>query len=131
MAGFESKHNLNYWNNDEYYGFGVSAHGYNAGVRYYNHNIIEKYLENPASHAYGKFLTESEKLEEEIFLGFRKTSGINIDRIKERFNIDFENEYAEILKKYSDYFERTQNGYKLNLNGVLVSNLILAEFLHE
>ena len=129
QSGFESKHNLNYWNNDEYYGFGAAAHGYINGIRYFNHNTIEKYLENPASHAYGKTLTQSEKLEEEIFLGFRKTSGVDIKRIKERFDVDFETKYADVLDKYRDFFEKTQDGYKLNLKGVLVSNIILAEFI--
>ena len=126
---FESRHNLNYWNNEEYYGFGVAAHGYVDGVRYYNQNTIEEYMENPASHAYGKFLTEEEKLEEEIFLGFRKTSGIDIEKINQKFNIDFELKYKNILEKYRDYFEKTKIGYKLSLKGILISNIILAEFL--
>ena len=45
---------------------------------------------------------ELEKLEEEIFLGFRKTEGIDCERIKEKFDIDFEIKYANVLKKYSD-----------------------------
>ncbi|MBR6127148.1 radical SAM family heme chaperone HemW [bacterium] len=131
QSGFESKHNLNYWNNNEYYGFGTAAHGYNNGIRYYNHGTIEKYIEKPSSHAFGKLLTEKEKLEEEIFLGFRKTSGIDVLRINNRFNIDFETKYSDVLEKYSDFFEKTPNGYKLNIKGIMVSNIILAEFLEE
>ena len=127
--GYESRHNLNYWNNGEYYGFGVSAHGYVDGIRYSNHVTIEKYMENPNLHKYGKFLTEKEKLEEEIFLGFRKTEGININIINERYKIDFEKKYEKILEKYSDYIEKTDIGYRLNLQGVLLSNIILADFI--
>ena len=126
---YESKHNLNYWNNNEYYGFGVAAHGYVDGIRYYNTSSLEKYIQNPSNHEYGKFLTDKEKLEEEIFLGFRKTSGINIDYINNKFNIDFEKKYAKILSKYKDFLIKTKNSYSLNLRGVLISNVILAEFI--
>ena len=129
--GFESKHNLNYWNNEEYYGFGVSAHGYLNGIRYGNKITIEDYLKNPLEREEERFETEQDKLEEEIFLGFRKMSGINIGQINSKYGIDFEEKYLKILKKYEGLklLEKTQYGYKLTPNGVLVSNTILAEFL--
>ena len=127
--GFESRHNLTYWNNEEYYGFGVSAHGYADGVRYSNYCTLEEYMDNPLKHEYGRILTEREKLEEEIFLGFRKTEGVNVERIKEKFNVDFEGKYKEILDKYSDYIIKTPNGYAFNLKGTMLSNEILPEFL--
>lgn len=127
--GFESRHNLNYWNNDEYYGFGVATHGYVDGIRYYNYENLEEYMQNPSTHKYGKTLTKQEKLEEEIFLGFRKREGVNINKIKEKFGIDFEIKYKNILDKYSDFIEKTSQGYTLNLKGVLVSNVILSDFL--
>ena len=68
-------------------------------------------------------------LEEEIFLGFRKTSGIDVSKINKKFGIEFKKDYQKILDKYSDYIETTPYGYRLNLKGVLISNIILAEFL--
>ncbi len=129
--GFESKHNLNYWNNAEYYGFGVSAHGYLNDIRYGNKITIEDYLKNPLERLEDRFETEKDKLEEEIFLGFRKMSGINIEQINSKYGIDFEEKYLKILKKYEGLklLEKTPCGYKLTPNGVLVSNTILAEFL--
>lgn len=129
QKGFESKHNLNYWNNAEYYGFGVAAHGYVDGIRYSNFSTLEEYMEKPHIHEYGTTLSEQEKLEEEIFLGFRKRSGINVEEINEKFGIDFEVKYKDILEKYSDYIEKTPVSYTLNLKGVLISNIILAEFI--
>lgn len=128
-SGYESKHNLNYWNNEEYYGFGVSAHGYVDGIRYSNFCTIEKYMENPSKHEYGKFLTPKEKLEEEIFLGFRKSDGIDISKINSLYGINFDSKFKEVLDKYSDYIEKTDIGYKLNLKGTLLSNIILSEFI--
>ena len=129
QKGFESRHNLNYWDNNEYYGFGVAAHGYLDGTRYSNFTTLEEYMKKPSTHEVGHILSEEEKLEEEIFLGFRKTEGIDCERIREKFNIDFEIKYADILRQYSDFIERTEKGFALNLKGVLVSNIILAEFL--
>jgi len=127
--GFESKHNLNYWNNEEYYGFGVSAHGYENGIRYSKPCTIEKYIANPIINEAEKILTAQDKLEEEIFLGFRKSEGVNVEYINKYYKIDFNKKYKDILDKYSDYFEKTKQGYKLSLKGVLLSNIILSEFL--
>lgn len=131
LKGYESKHNLTYWNNEEYYGFGVSAHGYFDGVRYSNYCTLEEYFNNPTQHEYGRILSEQEKLDEEIFLGFRKTSGVNTDKIKEKFNIDFEHKYKKILDKYSDYIVKTEHGYAFNLKGTMLSNEILPDFLSD
>lgn len=127
--GFESRHNLAYWNNEEFYGFGVSAHGYVDGIRYSNYCTLEEYLNNPLQHEYGRVLNEQEKLEEEIFLGFRKTNGVDVNKIKERFNVDFEKKYGRILDKYKDYIIKTEKGYAFNLKGTMLSNEILPEFL--
>ena len=65
--GFESKHNMTYWNNEEYYGFGVGAHGYINGVRYGNTDSIEEYIKNPFIRNEERVETDKDKLEEEIF----------------------------------------------------------------
>jgi oxygen-independent coproporphyrinogen-3 oxidase len=131
LEGYESKHNLNYWNNEEYYGFGVAAHGYIDGIRYSNYCTLDEYLNNPTQHANGHIQTEQEKLEEEIFLGFRKESGVNTSKILEKFGVDFEEKYNNILKKFiPKYIKKTPQGYKLTLEGILLSNNILAEFLN-
>ena len=129
--GYYSRHNMNYWNNEEYYGFGVSAHGYKNNVRYGNSTDLKEYIENPAVREAEKLMTTRERLEEEIFLGFRRMSGINVDEINTKFGIDFEEKYNSILKKYDGLrlLEKTAEGYKLSPNGILVSNVILAEFL--
>lgn len=130
-SGYESKHNLNYWREGEYYGFGVSAHGFVDGVRYSNYRTIKEYLDNPVSHEYGKFLTEKEKLEESIFLGFRIADGIDKNIINQNYGIDFDSQYRNILDKYinTGHIIKTDKGYRLSDEGFLVSNIILAEFI--
>lgn len=129
--GFNSKHNTNYWKNDFYYGFGVAAHGYEGGVRYSNETSISKYIKNPVEHVFEHALTSQERLEEEIFLGFRRMRGVNVGEINQKFGINFEEKYSEILDKYleSGHLAQTNEGYCLTLDGILVSNYILADFL--
>lgn len=127
--GIPSQHNLNYWNNENYYGFGIAAHGYINNVRYSNFETIEEYIQNPTKHNEEISLSLQEQLEEAIFLGFRKMNGIDITKINNTYNIDFENKYRKILDKYNEYFVKTPKGYSLNNEGILISNNILSEFL--
>ncbi len=126
-----SQHNTNYWKNKEYCGFGCAAHGYENGIRYANAFDIKKYIENPLLKDYGHTETEKEKLQEEIFLGFRLSEGLNTKLIDKKYNINFDNKYSNILKKYlnSGHILKTDIGYKLSINGFLISNLILSEFI--
>lgn len=128
---FASAHNLNYWDNNTYYGFGCSASGYSNDIRYTNETDLEKYIKNPINRVYEHQVDEIEMLEESIFLGLRKVSGINIDEINQKYKIDFDKKYAKILDKYleSGHMTKTDKGYALSLEGILVSNEILAEFI--
>ncbi len=131
QKGFNSRHNTAYWDNQEYYGFGVASHGYQNGIRYANLDTIEDYLKDFTSKKETKLLTQKEILEEEIFLGLRKSCGIDVDKINSKFGIDFSSKYKNVLVKYLDLglLEQTTKGYKLTLQGVLVSNVVLAEFI--
>ena len=128
--GWQSRHNLNYWANNTYYGFGASAHGYVDGFRYYNVSNLEEYIQTPANGEYAHYVTEKEKLEEEIFLGLRKVEGINIENINDKFNINFLQEYSHIINKYaSEYINFNNKTLSFTRKGFLLSNVILSEFL--
>ncbi|HIT93270.1 MAG TPA: radical SAM family heme chaperone HemW [Candidatus Stercorousia faecigallinarum] len=129
--GYASRHNLNYWDNNTYYGFGVAAHGYENGIRYYNTSNLDEYINNPLTNKVSHKLTLQEQLEEEIFLGFRKNEGINIEKINKKFNIDFLKKYANTINKYISYkyLKETNTGFKLTNEGILISNTILSEFI--
>lgn len=130
-SSFQSRHNTAYWQNKEYYGFGCSAHGYQNNIRYSNYSNIHKYIESPCKHELEHIVTEKEKLEEEIFLGLRLSKGINTENINKKFNIDFENKYKDILKKYlnTEYLKKNKDGYYLTDKGFLLSNIILSDFV--
>ncbi len=129
LPDFNSKHNLNYWENNAYYGFGCAASGYSSNVRYTNEVDLGKYIQNPLSKIAEQKLTRQEILEEAIFLGLRKMNGIDIEKINNDFGIDFNKKYANILDKYSQYFIKTSKGYAFTIEGILISNEILANFI--
>ncbi|OLN23533.1 coproporphyrinogen III oxidase [Domibacillus antri] len=87
--GFESIHNLTYWNNDEYYGFGAGAHGYVHGVRYANFGPLKKYMEPLKAGEWPRISSQEtsrqERMEEEMFLGLRKMAGVSISAFQEKY----------------------------------------------
>ncbi|MBS4760725.1 MAG: radical SAM family heme chaperone HemW [Clostridium sp.] len=131
LPSFESRHNLNYWEDGEYYGFGAAAHGYIGEVRYSNFTTLKEYEKGYESKEFLQALSKKERLEETIFLGFRKGEGINTEKINSAFNIEFEKKYSIPLKKYlqSGHLLRTDKGYRLSNQGFLLSNIILSEFI--
>ncbi len=109
MPGFESIHNLTYWNNEEYYGFGIGASGYIDNIRYTNTKNLKDYLlGNWVKDR--EMLGEKEIMDYEIMLGLRKLDGININDFKNKYKKDIEEVYnlaplfksKELVKK-KDY----------------------------
>lgn len=98
---FESRHNLMYWDNAEYYGIGAGASGYVNGVRYKNHGPIRHYLsavEEGNARITEEHLSQKEQMEEEMFLGLRKKSGVSMARFEEKFGCSFDGLYGEIVR---------------------------------
>lgn len=98
--GFESRHNLMYWDNAEYYGVGAGASGYLNGVRYRNRGPIQHYLKAVSegnARLSEEVLTKDEMMEEELFLGLRKKSGVSIAKFEEKFGVSFEEHYGQIV----------------------------------
>ena len=92
LKGKESKHNLNYWNNNEYYGFGVGASGYIDGIRYQNTKSLTSYFKGKRV-IKEEVLSKDDKMYNEIMLGFRKMDGINV----EDFFIKYEKNIQEVF----------------------------------
>ena len=85
--GKESKHNLTYWDNEEYYGFGCGAHGYINNMRYENTRSLSKYFDK--QFRLEEFLVSiQEEMENEVILGLRKLKGISISKFKEKYDKD-------------------------------------------
>lgn len=100
--GFESRHNLMYWDNADYFGVGAGASGYLNGVRYRNRGPIQHYLKAVAqgnARLSEEKLTKDEMMEEELFLGLRKKTGVSIARFEEKFGLSFEERYGQIVRE--------------------------------
>lgn len=105
----EAKHNLKYWNNQEYYGFGLSASGYIENIRYTNTKSLTKYL-NGDYKGTQEILSKQDKMENEIMLGFRKMKGISKSEFLEKYNIPIEEAFPiKPLLKNKDLAEK--NGF--------------------
>ncbi|WP_100331627.1 radical SAM family heme chaperone HemW [Bacillus xiapuensis] len=134
--GFESAHNLTYWHNEEYYGFGAGAHGYVNGVRTANHGPLKKYME-PLMNGALPILSETrvsraEMMEEEMFLGLRKTRGVSKSVFQRKFGCSplevFQEPIAEMKERGLLDFDSEERIF-LTHEGKLLGNEVFQSFL--
>ena len=127
---YESKHNLTYWFDNEYYGIGISASGYENNIRYKNITSLRKYNE-------GERKFEEEKVDdfnheyEFIMLNLRTKYGIDLDRYKEIFNKDFLKTYKNEIVKLSDFIIIYNNKITVKDNNYMILNTIILEFIKK
>ena len=128
--GFESRHNLVYWNNDYYYGFGLSACSYLENMRLTNTNTLKDYLN-------GKYLKEWEELGKEeilsyaLILGFRKIKGINKKEFYQKYQVNLLDLYnIKDLIKDKLLIEKDENIF-ISYDKIYIENSILINFVGE
>jgi len=92
LNGYDSKHNLTYWNNEEYYGFGLGASGFLENVRYENTRNLTKYLKGEEDRSQ-TILSKQDFMDNELMLGLRKLEGVNLKCFKDKYGVDLESEY--------------------------------------
>ena len=135
--GYESKHNLNCWNQEEYIGFGIAAHSYIKNIRFGNTENLEKYIENIEAEKteLNKNIEEKQTKEDQekefMMLGFRKIQGINIAKFKEKFTDNPLFLYNKQLNKLSEegLIEVDLNFIRLTSKGLDLANLVFEEFV--
>ena len=122
--GYESKHNLVYWNNEEYYGFGLSSTSYVDNMRRINTKNLNKYIgcdyldeEN--------YEDENVRIENEIMLGLRKIEGIDLDKFRLKYNTQLEDVYNITSLIDNGYLIKDDNMLKINKDYIYISNEIL------
>ena len=135
--GYESKHNLNCWNQKEYIGIGASAHSYRDITRYSNTENIEEYIENVNNGNFNrnKIIHEVQKEDdakkEFMLLGLRKIKGVDINQFKNKFGDNPIYLFRNELKKLTD--ERLlmidNNNIRLTNKGLDLANLVWEEFI--
>ncbi|MDV5112499.1 radical SAM family heme chaperone HemW [Clostridium perfringens] len=133
--GKECRHNLAYWNMDNWIGVGSAAAFYINGKRIKNISSVEEYINsiNEKGEAVEEIITNSknDNMEEFMFMGLRKINGIDENEFKKRFSMNINDVYGEILNKYIDegLLIRESGRIFLSEKGIEISNIIMADFL--
>lgn len=125
---YESKHNLTYWNNEEYYGFGMGASGYIGNIRYTNTKSIQNYI-NGKYHYDEEVLTTKEKMEYEMILGLRKIEGVSIKQFKKKYGRKIEEVFPIDLLLENGYLIKKDGYLKIKECYLYTSNDILIHFI--
>lgn len=126
--GYQSLHNLNYWNNGNYYGFGLGAVSFIKNFRITNTKNLSKYLSGNYQEN-SNYEDINRRISNTLILGFRKLEGINIKEFNTKYNIDIFSLYniKELLANKE--LEISSDYLKINPKYIYVSNDILVNFI--
>jgi oxygen-independent coproporphyrinogen-3 oxidase len=133
--GRESRHNLKYWTDGEWLGFGCGAHSTRRAVRWKNLSSTTEYIAAVASGGQlgveRRELHGREALEEALFTGLRLTRGIDVHTVKIRYNADVWEIYGAELEPFCEAGLLIYDGRLLRLSraGMLLANEIMSQFL--
>lgn len=125
-----SRHNLTYWHNEEYYGFGLGASGYVDGVRYENTKSLTNYLKG--NHVSSKEMVGPKELEEYFLItNLRLEQGFLKNDFEKQFGISFENKYIYKIKNFAleKYFDLSTDRIKLTDEGLILMDFVLLKLL--
>jgi oxygen-independent coproporphyrinogen-3 oxidase len=131
---YECGHNLNYWQNGQYLGFGAGAHSHLGNMRYSNLRSPSAYL---AAAKQGdaveqvSILSAREEMEEEIFLGLRMMKGVGLQEFEAKFGISLEHAFPSIPLELirAGFLYLSEGRLKLSKRGLFLANEVLSRFL--
>jgi oxygen-independent coproporphyrinogen-3 oxidase len=135
LSEYECKHNLVYWNVLPYLGLGLSSHSNLNNKRFWNISDINLYISNLNNNKIPiegeEIISKEIEIAEFCILGLRKISGINKVDFKNRFNIEIEELYKEIIQKHekNKLIVNNSNSIQLTKKGLDLSNLVEVDFL--
>ncbi|HZY41285.1 MAG TPA: radical SAM family heme chaperone HemW [Anaerolineae bacterium] len=133
-----SRHNLVYWRNEPYFGFGCGAHSSHAGQRYWNALRPRDYI--AAIEATGEAVAERETIDraleigETLMVGLRLIDeGVDRARFADRFGVNLDEVYGSIIARLVDQglMEALPDRIRLTPRGRLLGNRVFAEFLPD
>lgn len=134
-AGFESRHNRVYWENEDYYGLGAGAHSYIGGVRRINAGWTKKYIRlmHEQGHAVVEenMVSKKEQMEEEMFLGLRKAEGVSTETFKNRYGLSVNEVFGRQIDQLllSGLLIRSEGRIKLTEKGLYLGNEVFQQFI--
>jgi oxygen-independent coproporphyrinogen-3 oxidase len=133
--GWESRHNLKYWTDGAWLGFGCGAHSTRDGVRWKNRSSTEDYIAAVVSG--GPVVVDrhemspGEAMEDALFTGLRVSDGLDLRRVAGRHGVDVRARYGEELSRFADAGLLLYDGDRLRLTraGMLLAHEIMAVFI--
>ena len=125
---YYSKHNMVYWKNEEYYGFGLGASGYVNSIRYDNTRSMYKYCQGNRCLNKEK-LNKQDKISYELILGLRLINGINKEDFKKKYGVNLIDQYN--IKELIESGLLVDDGLniKISYDKIYIENSILENFV--
>jgi oxygen-independent coproporphyrinogen-3 oxidase len=134
MKGYECRHNLKYWKQEEYIGIGPSAHSFLGNVRFSNPSELTEYISSGESGVFERNTLEEMDVNDIIFeyimLRLRLTEGLKFADFKNKFSIDFKEAYKEQIKHLTEnnLIELDGDVIRLSKRGMDLSNYVFSQF---
>ncbi|MDH5405915.1 MAG: coproporphyrinogen III oxidase, partial [Candidatus Aminicenantes bacterium] len=134
-AGKAARHNLRYWQDKPYLGFGPSAHSYTISSRFWNVSDVEEYIklieQQNRPIADQEKVTPHRRVEDALILGLRYLPGIELGRFYERYGVNILDHYNQELKSLgeSSLVETSNDFLRLTRKGILLSNEVFQQFI--
>jgi oxygen-independent coproporphyrinogen-3 oxidase len=135
--GRESRHNLKYWSDGEWLGFGCGAHSTRSGVRWKNVSSTEEYISTVSSGGQlareVRRLSPQEHLEEALFTGLRLSKGVNLKLIESRHAVDVWGRWGPELQPFADEGLLHYDGEVLRLTraGMLLAHEVMTVLISQ
>ena len=135
--GKECRHNMGYWERQNYLGFGIGAASLVENVRFSNGRDWEQYVKNPCGMIENyQTLSVPEQMEETMFLGLRMTQGVSLEAFENKFQVSLLQVYGKVVEKHEKdgllVLKKETNGQTslaLTKRGMDICNYVMADFL--
>ncbi len=131
----QSRHNLKYWTDGDWMGFGCGAHSTRDGVRWRNVSSTDEYIERVTTGrspiAEKRCLTVDERLGDALFTGLRLCDGVDVRAVNRRYATDIWRRYSSDLQSFIDLglLEVTEGRWRLTSQGLLLAHEVMAVFV--
>lgn len=134
--GYECKHNLKYWNRDEYLGLGLNSYSFVKGTRFNNESNLTKYIEFYKSSNFVEVknvekVSDSDAVEETIMLSLRTQKGLNLAKFKKEFGLDLLQSKSKEIEKLIqlNLIKVSKNYLKCSSQGFYVLSQVILELI--
>jgi len=133
--GRKSRHNLKYWTDGEWYGFGCGAHSTRDGVRWKNVSATEAYVDGIVRGESVAIdirpLSAADRVGDALFMGLRLVEGIDLEHFRARYGVDVWRQYGSELDTFVDAgaLELAQGRLRLTRTGMLLANEVMEVFV--